>query len=47
MPNSISKGQIVKAFIDLPEDATIDDVIERLLLSKIEHIQSKMMVLIK
>lgn len=38
MPASISKGQIVKAVADLPEDATLDDAIERLLfLSKIEQ----------
>lgn len=34
----LSKAQIVKAVADLPEDATVDDAIERLLLlSKIEQ----------
>ena len=38
MPATITKGQIVKAVSDLPEDATVDDAIERLLfLSKIEQ----------
>ncbi len=38
MPATISKGQIVKVVADLPEDATVDDAIERLLLlSKIEQ----------
>ena len=38
MTASITKGQIVKAVSDLPEDATVDDAIERLLfLSKIEQ----------
>ena len=38
MSATISKGQIVKAVSDLPEDATVDDAIERLLLlSKIEQ----------
>ena len=38
MPATISKGHIVKAVADLPEDATVDDAIERLLLlSKIEQ----------
>ncbi len=38
MPATISKGQIIKAVADLPEDATVDDAIERLLLiSKIEQ----------
>lgn len=35
---SITKGQIVQAVSGLPEDATIEDAIERLLfLSRIEH----------
>ena len=35
---TITKSQIVKAVSDLPEDATVDDAIERLLfLSKIEQ----------
>ena len=38
MTASITKGQIVQAVTDLPEDATVDDAIERLLfLSKIEQ----------
>ena len=38
MPSTITKGQIVKAVSDLPDDATLDDAIERLLfLSKIEQ----------
>jgi len=38
MPATISKVQIVKVVADLPEDATVDDAIERLLLlSKIEQ----------
>ena len=38
MPATITKGQIVRAVADLPEDATLDDAIERLLfLSKIEQ----------
>ena len=38
MPTTISKGQIVQAVADLPEEATVDDAIERLLLlSKIEQ----------
>lgn len=38
MPITLSKGHIVKAVADLPEDATVDDAIERLLLlSKIEQ----------
>ncbi len=38
MLSSISKGQIIKAVTDLPEDATVEDAIERLLLlSKIEQ----------
>ena len=38
MSATISKGQIVKAVADLPEEATVDDAIERLLLlSKIEQ----------
>lgn len=38
MPATITKGQIMKAVAELPEDATIDDAIERLLfLSKIEQ----------
>ena len=38
MPATISKGHIVKVVADLPEDATVDDAIERLLLlSKIEQ----------
>lgn len=38
MPATISKGQIVKVVDDLPEDATVEDAIERLLLlSKIEQ----------
>jgi len=38
MPTTITKGQIVKAVADLPEDATIEDAMERLvLLSKIEQ----------
>ena len=31
MPASFSKPQIVKAVEDLPEDATVEDAIERLL----------------
>ena len=35
---AITKGQIVQAVTGLPEDATVDDAIERLLfLSKIEQ----------
>lgn len=35
---AITKSQIVQAVADLPEDATLDDAIERLLLlSKIEQ----------
>jgi predicted transcriptional regulator len=38
MPATITKGQIVRAVAGLPEDATVDDAIERLLfLSKIEQ----------
>jgi hypothetical protein len=38
MPTTITKGQIVKAVADLPDDATLDDAIERLLfLSKVEQ----------
>lgn len=38
MPATITKGQIVEAVAALPEDATVDDAIERLLfLSKIEQ----------
>ena len=38
MPATISKGHILKAVADLPEDATVEDAIERLLLlSKIEQ----------
>lgn len=38
MPATITKGQIVKAVADLPEDATVEDAMERLvLLSKIEQ----------
>ncbi|MEM1041885.1 MAG: hypothetical protein AAGI91_04580 [Bacteroidota bacterium] len=38
MHATISKGQIVKVVVDLPEDATVEDAIERLLLlSKIEQ----------
>ena len=38
MPATITKGHIVKAVADLPEDATVEDAIERLLLlSKIEQ----------
>ncbi len=38
MPVTITTGQIIKAVADLPEDATVDDAIERLLLlSKIEE----------
>ncbi|GAB5536333.1 MAG: hypothetical protein Rubg2KO_25820 [Rubricoccaceae bacterium] len=38
MTATITKGQIVQAVADLPEDATVDDAIERLLfLSKIEQ----------
>ncbi len=38
MPATISKGHIVEAVAGLPEDATIEDAIERLLLlSKIEQ----------
>jgi len=37
MSAKITKGQIVQAVAGLPEDATVDDAIERLLfLSKIE-----------
>ena len=37
MSATITKGQIVQAVAGLPEDATVDDAIERLLfLSKIE-----------
>lgn len=38
MTASITKGQIVQAVAGLPEDATVDDAIERLLfLSKMEQ----------
>ena len=38
MPVAISKSHIVKAVEDLPEDATVEDAIERLLLlSQIEQ----------
>lgn len=38
MLGTITKDQIVKTVADLPEDATVDDAIERLLLlSKIEQ----------
>jgi hypothetical protein len=38
MPATITKGQILKAVAGLPENATVDDAIERLLfLSKIEQ----------
>ena len=38
MTSPITKGQIMKVVADLPEDATVDDAIERLLfLSKIEQ----------
>lgn len=38
MPAAITKDQIVKAVNSLPDDATLDDAIERLLLlSKIEE----------
>ena len=38
MTATITKGQIVKAVSDLPEDATVEDAMERLvLLSKIEQ----------
>ncbi|NBB87132.1 MAG: hypothetical protein GVY12_13070 [Bacteroidetes bacterium] len=38
MPAKITKGQIVKAVADLPEDATVEDAMERLiLLSKVEQ----------
>lgn len=38
MSATITKGQIVKAVSDLPEDATVEDAMERLvLLSKIEQ----------
>lgn len=38
MTAPITKGQIVQAVAGLPEDATVDDAIERLLLlSKIEQ----------
>lgn len=38
MTGTITKGQIVQAVAGLPEDATLDDAIERLLfLSKIEQ----------
>jgi len=38
MSTTITKGQIVKAVSDLPENATVEDAMERLvLLSKIEQ----------
>ncbi|MEM8601674.1 MAG: hypothetical protein AAGF99_17290 [Bacteroidota bacterium] len=38
MTSTLTKRQIVRAVEDLPDDATIDDAIERLLfLSKIEE----------
>jgi predicted transcriptional regulator len=38
MPATITKGQIVKAVADVPEDATVEDAMERLVvLSKIEQ----------
>jgi predicted transcriptional regulator len=38
MSNTITKSQIVKAVSDLPENATVEDAMERLvLLSKIEQ----------
>lgn len=38
MTTTITKGQIVQAVTDLPDDATVDDALERLLfLSKIEQ----------
>lgn len=38
MPALLTKGQIVQAVADLPEHATLDDAIERLLfLSKVEE----------
>ncbi len=38
MPSTITKGKIVEAVASLPDDATLDDAIERLLfLSKIEQ----------
>ena len=38
MTATITKGHIVKAVSDLPEDATVEDAMERLvLLSKIEQ----------
>ncbi|MEM8556503.1 MAG: hypothetical protein AAF809_07870 [Bacteroidota bacterium] len=38
MTTPLTKGQIVQAVADLPEDATVDDALERLLfLSKIEQ----------
>ena len=38
MPAAITKGQIVQAVAGLPDDATLDDAIERLLfLSRIEQ----------
>ena len=38
MTTAISKGQIVEAVAALPDDATVDDAIERLLfLSRIEQ----------
>jgi hypothetical protein len=38
MPTTITKGKIVEAVASLPDDATLDDAIERLLfLSKIEQ----------
>lgn len=38
MPAAITKDQIVRAVADLPEGATVDDALERLLLlSKIEQ----------
>ena len=38
MPATITKGQIVRAVTGLPDDATVDDAIERLLfLSRIEQ----------
>ena len=38
MTTPLTKGQIVQAVADLPEDATVEDAIERLLfLSKVEQ----------
>lgn len=38
MPATLTKGDIVQAIAGLPDDATVDDAIERLLfLSKIEQ----------